>query len=145
MKKISFFLIGLSLAAIGCSFDNPNCDPVLLTSIPLEYLNDGCILQDIDMEPDEVMVTIRSQEDLERYVGCDTKELNFNFNNHFLVAGRVRSHSCGFLQEQNSYLTCGQLIHRLEIVEEDCTAITEVKYMVLFPRAFVEYEFLLEY
>jgi hypothetical protein len=140
-------LLGLTpFLMFACSFNNgQNCEPVLITTVPLDYLKDGCFLQDMDMEEDEVMVTIRNRGDLDRYIGCTSKELNFNFDNYFMVAGRVRSYECGYLQEQNSYVSCGRIIHRLEIEPDDCGEITDVNFMLLVPRAMINYAFVLEY
>ncbi|WP_143961972.1 hypothetical protein [Litoribacter populi] len=143
--KTQLVLIALVSIVFGsCSLGESKCDEVFVSTVPLDYLRRSCTLTEVDQESDEVLVVIRNQADLNRHIDCSSLTMNINFEESFLIAGRVRSYNCGYLTEQSTILDCGKLVHRVQIQSEDCPAVTDVPFLVVIPRTLLEYEVVLE-
>ncbi|MBT0811875.1 hypothetical protein KIH41_11360 [Litoribacter ruber] len=139
--KTYFLPIALLTLILGsCSLGEPKCDEVFVTTVPLDYLRRSCDLGGVDKDADEVVVVIRNQADLNRHIQCESLRININFEESFLIAGKIRSYDCGYLAEQNTVLDCGRLVHKVLVQSEDCQAITVVPFLVVIPRSLVDYE-----
>jgi hypothetical protein len=94
-----------------------------------------CTLQNIDNNAAEVNLVIRSQADQDKYLSCSSG-LVIDFSKKMLVAGRYTASHCAQIETQSVDKICtGQLIYNVDIRGDDCTAFTQVFYMVIVDRS----------
>ncbi|MCC5938524.1 MAG: hypothetical protein JJU34_14690 [Lunatimonas sp.] len=141
----TFLVIFLLVACIEQS--NQVCDESIPVGSDITALLVGehnCTLIE-KAEQDLVTVKITSTSELEDWLTCQTPLTEIDFENEFIVGGRVKSYECGRFKELFSERMCNKVKVELKIQPQDCAAITDVLFFVSLPLEYldtdVEFEF----
>lgn len=142
----TFLVILLSVACI--EQNNQICEESIpvgtdITALLVDERN--CFLKE-KAEQDLVTFKITSSSELEEWLTCQTPLTEIDFENEFVVGGRVKSYECGRFKELFSERMCNKVKVELKIQPQDCAAIKDVLFFVSLPLEYldtdVEFEFI---
>jgi hypothetical protein len=78
---------------------------------------------------------IKTKSDFEKYVVCN-KDLDIDFSLKMILAGKYLSNHCASVTSQSVERNCrGEIIYNVEILKDDCNAMTWVDYFVIVDRS----------
>jgi len=142
VKRYLILTIGIVMMFSGCNPDDECSDPTTI-DIPFQGFGtrvdgDSCILRNINENQTDVILVIGNSVDLQRYVSC-IGNLEINFNESFLLAGRTKRPACAFMKNQTLSLKCNQLHYAIEIEDMLCHAPTDVFYFAIVSREYYKY------
>ncbi|MEQ8552784.1 MAG: hypothetical protein RLO12_20330 [Fulvivirga sp.] len=138
--KILLFTFLPFLMAAGCEDANTSCGEPGISGTDLtdSLVNDlKCSLKKLT-DQDEVTFSIKSQDEWNEWLNCETAESAIDFTEEFIVGGRYRSYQCGYLKDFQLTDECEAV--RVEVIVEarDCEAITEVYFFHSIPLNYSE-------
>lgn len=114
-----------------------------ITALLIDELD--CVLIE-QSDQDQQTFKITSQSEFEELLTCQTPLTEIDFENEFIVGGRVKSYECGRFKELFSERMCNKVKVELKIQPQDCAAITDVLFFVSLPLEYldtdVEFEFI---
>lgn len=138
-RQIIIITLLLIFSTVAClEQNNQVCEesiPIGLDITNLMLENHQCALNQLT-EQDQVTFKIRSQNELEEWLSCDSSP-DIDFDQEFVFGGRIKSYGCGFLHELVSEKRCDNVKVKVIIQPQDCMAITDVYFFVALPMAFV--------
>jgi hypothetical protein len=142
-KQIIIISLLLIFSTVAClEQNNQVCEESILIGTDITTLmleNHQCTLNQ-QTEQDQVTFKIRSQNELEDWLSCNSSLPDIDFDQEFIVGGRVKSYGCGHLLELVSKKWCDNLKVKVIIRPQDCLAITDVYFFVALPVVFVNSE-----
>lgn len=104
-----------------------------------ELANDltGCWLQHIEEQGSEKFIVIKDDTELTYFTSCETVTGTVNFEEEFVLAGRVQLPQCGFLKSKRLTLINDKLVYRLEVAIALCLMPTVVDAFAVVPREYL--------
>lgn len=113
-----------------------------ITALLIDELD--CVLIE-QSEQDQQTFKITSQSEFEELLTCQTPLTEIDFENEFIVGGRVKSYECGRYKELISKRECDVIKINVSIEPLICGAVTDVLFFVSLPLEYldtdVEFEF----
>jgi hypothetical protein len=142
----AILVIFLSVACI--EQNNQICEESIPVGSDITALLVGehnCTLRE-KAEQDLVTVKFTSPGELEEWLTCQTQLSDVDFENEFIVGGRVKSYECGRFMELISKRECDEIKIKVSIEPLICGAVTDVLFFVSLPLGYidtdVEFEFI---
>ncbi|MCV9388132.1 hypothetical protein [Reichenbachiella ulvae] len=136
LKTITLSLLFLAVLTTGCENESltQNCEgdnaefPEVFYSEELASI--PCGLQSVESDNKEVNLVITNQADLEKYFTCHEQLPEIDFNKYFILAGSYTHHQCALLDSQSVSICNGRIAYNVNLLEQDCQAITSVFYAI---------------
>lgn len=152
MKKIIFLVVGGLILFINTECENPECEeePTLIeVKDLLSTTADDCQVVNTDSMSDKsINIVITNQKDFDFYVKC-SRSMVVNFENSFILTGKVFWPTCPEKHKQSLTLECGSLVLTTYIDDQSddgslCGALVTIPYILVvegnFPTNEIKYK-----
>jgi hypothetical protein len=139
--KILFLCGIILLTAFSCEKEEENCDMDNAQHVETFYSDEferiPCSLHNIDTDNKVVNLVIKTQADFEKYLSCSSQLPAIDFKKYFILVGRYRHHQCAIFDSQEVLICDNKLFYKVRMLEQDCLAFTDVFYVTVIEREYV--------